>query len=136
MMMKDCTPTESCNKPNVLCAYPKCAHGEYMNSNKSANPLEGFGIISKQQWDEAQAEIARLKAELELRTRERDVLHQVAYLLEDLVANGETAYILGNPDMSEVNLHARYMDGDDEVWECLKTVYSDILFAHLAGRGE
>jgi hypothetical protein len=49
-----------------------------MNSNKSANPLEGFGIISKQQWDEAQAEIDRLKSELELRTRERD--QSMAYL--------------------------------------------------------
>ena len=60
-MMKDCTSTESCTKPNVLCAYPKCARGESRNVEKKTPS-----------YAEQAAEIDRLKAELELRTKERD----------------------------------------------------------------
>ena len=58
MMMKDCTSTESCTKPNVLCAYPKCARGESRNVEKKTPS-----------YAEQAAEIDRLKAELELRDK-------------------------------------------------------------------
>jgi len=59
--LKDCTPTESCNRPNIFCAYPDCARGEAKNAIKKTPTVE-----------DQQAEITRLKEQLARTERERD----------------------------------------------------------------
>ena len=59
--LKDCTPTESCNRPNIFCAYPDCARGEAKNAIKKTPTIE-----------DQSAEITRLKEQLARTERERD----------------------------------------------------------------
>lgn len=86
------------------------------------NPLEGFGIISKQQWDESQARIAELEAELELRTKERDQAIEAGWL------TAEKGEIMSH-GIDIVKLYKNVCPIGS--WGSLS-----ILYAHLAGRGE
>ena len=59
--LKDCTPTESCTKPNILCAYPDCARGEAKNAIKKTPTIE-----------DQSAEITRLQEQLAPAGQEQD----------------------------------------------------------------
>ena len=92
-------------------------------AKKPTNPLEGFGVISKQQWNEAQAEIERLKAELELRAR---AISELTEIVE--------GYLSGNGH--DPNEEAWIKQNHPVAYEFLiGNGYPPLIEAHLAGRG-
>lgn len=96
------------------------------------NPLEGFGIISKQEWEDAQIQITRLHLQLARTEKERDQAEdagslQIATITEDNAGeiydgwrNVGKTIILGIGATEK--FIAGYEESDPE------------LFAHLAGK--
>ena len=92
------------------------------DDGKTTNPLEGFGVISQQQWDNLTAEVERLKEQIARTERERDQAIDVGGI--QVVERGHivscTNCIYNKDVVENINdlyLHLTHLAGKVEGWK-------------------